>query len=221
MAGSFTWLSIVALLLFPAKEHQPEPAKSLWGKRSFTGKITYEVIYESKSPFVSVADLEELYGTRAVMYIKDDNYMMTFNGNYTGSMLYIGKENRQLVTFSEKDSSLWRDCDRYDSEHIRTYEAAKMTVVMGRRCNELLIETDWGVTRYYYDPHIYMRPNGFRHHGFNYFNLYLRRAKAPYLKYEYDGPNFKRTLIAIDMTEEDLSADIFKPNVKVAMSRGL
>ena len=76
-------------------------------------------------------------------------------------------------------------------------------------CDAYSIQTDWGLTTYYYSPELKLNPRNFSHHIFNYFNIYVKHARAPYLKYVYNGPTFKMTLVATEVKKEDLDETAF------------
>jgi hypothetical protein len=96
-----------------------------------------------------------------------------------------------------------------------------MGMVMDRRCDIFVIENPWSTTTYFYDPDIKLNPRYYRDHGFDYLNLYMRRARAPYLKCVYDGIDYKKTMVATDIEPMDLDDSIFQPGAMHLMAQEL
>lgn len=179
-------------------------------KNGFSGQIRYAILYESKNPFITVKELEQKYGTEATLYLQNNNYKIVYNGSYTKSLLYIGKESMQLVSFLEYDTLISKNSLKNNADLNRMSFRNSETIILGRKCKELSLENDCGVIRYYYDPKIKCKEFKSKCHYLNIFNSYFRYAKAPFLKLEYDGPEFKRTMIAVEIQRTTLDENIFK-----------
>lgn len=202
--------SFLALSFRPGKDG--EDLENSHASREFCGKITYTVILESKCPLLDTHKLQEMYGNTMVMYIKNGAYKMVYNGTAVKEVLYLGEQNKQFFVMDQSDSLLWRTCRKIKHADLRTYSRRMQSNVLDRNCDAFSIENDWSTTTYLFDPHMKLNPRYFRDHGFDYFNTYLRHARAPYLKCVYDGPDYKKTLIATEIEETDLSDDIFTVN---------
>lgn len=197
-------LALSAIAFVPKKERD-----GVYGQ-SFRGKITYTVLLESKCPMISTKELQEMFGHTMVMYIENGRYRMVYDGSYIKEEIYLGDENKNFVWIAQNDSILWRNCKRNDSKTLKTNYTRGFDYILDRQCDGFSIQTDWATTTYIYDPNMYLDPASFSQDGFEYFNKYLRKARAPFLKYVYDGPIFKKTYIATDVEETELDDDVFK-----------
>lgn len=202
---------VLLLLLISSTAFSPKKEKDegVYG-RGFSGKITYTVLIESKCPLISTKELQEMFGHTMVMYIQNGKYRMVYDGSYIKEEIYIGEENKNFVWITQSDSILWRNCKRNDSKTLRTFYTRGFDYILDRQCDGFSIQTDWATISYIYDPDMFLDPASFKDDGFEYFNKYLRKARAPFLKYVYDGPIFKKTLIATEVEETDLDDDTFK-----------
>lgn len=178
---------------------------------SFTGVITYDVSVESKLPFVDNETLQRMYGNTMRFFIGSQGYKLVFDGDSAIEVLYNVRENRQYILVGGRDSLLWRTADNYDSKFIATRTAEDAVIVLGRHCDSYSIETDWGAVTFFYDPTLQLDHRPYRGHGFNYFNVYLRHAKSPYLKYLYDGPSMKMLLTAREIESRQIDEMLFAP----------
>lgn len=201
---------LLLLILMGASAFAPKKERDGVYGRAFSGKITYTVLLESKCPMISTRELQEMFGNTMVMYIENGRYRMVYNGSYIKEELYLGDENKNFVWIAQNDSLLWRNCKRNDSKTVKTSYTRGFDYILDRQCDGFSITTDWASTTYIYDPDMFLDPASFSQDGFEYFNRYLRKARAPFLKYVYDGPIFKKTLIATEVEETDLDDDVFR-----------
>jgi hypothetical protein len=213
-------LASLFLLSFSRKGGEEETETKPFSK-AFCGKITYTVIVESKCPLLDTRKLQKMFGTSMTLYIKDGAYKMMYNGTAVKEVLYVGKENKQFIVMGETDSVLWRKCTKISGGGIRTYMRREQCSVMNHECDALSIENDWSTTTYLFDPKMRLNPKDFKNHGFDYLNTYIRKARAPYLKCVYDGPDYKTTMIATDVEEMELNDDIFQLGDLPVMSSGI
>ena len=205
-------LLLACMLPFLAFTCEEEPDSAMPRgprRRGFSGKITYAVIIESKCPLVDSRTLQEKYGSTMTLYIRPGDYKMVYDGTSVKEVLYRGKENKQFIYLDEADSVLWRSCRPQDRKFVRTFKRQDQCFIMDRECDAFSIETPNSTTTYLYDPRLRLSPRYFRYHGVDHFNTYLRRARAPYLKCVFDGPLYKKTLIATNIEEMELEDEIF------------
>lgn len=81
---------------------------------------------------------------------------------------------------------------------------------MGHKCQKLINRIGTVQDEYWFDPAIYVNPSNFKNHRFGYFDVYYSKAKAPYLKYLYNGTSFTLTYTAISIQEKALSSGVFR-----------
>ena len=84
--------------------------------------------------------------------------------------------------------------------------------ILGRETNLIeIVYEDSSISRYWYDPCLYLDPAPFKDLGFAYLNKYWSHAKAPYLKHERITPASKVTYIATDIEEKTIASQMFMP----------
>ncbi len=193
----FGWLMIIAA------------AQAQGNKQDFEGIITYRLIIEAKNPMLNTRNLQAMFGDTMRLYLKENNYKMAFTGTYAREILYTGDENKHYITLGPIDSLVWRYCNEHASSAIYTSSTENAGYIMDYKCNSYAIQTDWGLTTYYYSPQLKLDPKKYKQHIFNYFNVYVQYAQAPYLKYVYSGPSFKLTLVAVDIQKQQIERTAF------------
>lgn len=177
----------------------------------FEGVITYRLLIEAKNPTLSTRNLQAMFGDTMKLFLKDNNYKMVFSGSYAREILYAGKENKHFISLGPVDSLMWRYCNENASSVIYVQSAENTDLVLDYACNSYFIQTDWGFTTYYFSPQLKLNPKQYNQHVFNNFNVYVKHARAPYLKYVYTGPSFKLTLVAVNIEQQALDLAVFDP----------
>ncbi|MGZ5303347.1 MAG: hypothetical protein ACXWDO_04495 [Bacteroidia bacterium] len=165
---------------------------------------------EAINPMLSTHQLQGMFGDTMKLYLKDNNYKMVFTGSYAREILYAGNENKHYISLGPADSLMWRSCNENASSVVYVKALENADYVLDYECNSYTIQTDWGITTYYYSPLLKLDPKKYNQHVFNNFNVYVKHARAPYLKYVYTGPSFKLTLIAVNIETENLENTDFE-----------
>jgi hypothetical protein len=177
----------------------------------FSGKITYQDAYISKSPNVSSDNLEKLIGTKRELYIQDANYESIYWGETKSTMLYRGDENKLYRFNNGADTIFWIDASRDTLFNHAEYKLSNSDeTVLGLVCKKLTIRSKLGVTTYYFNSVYSIDPLRFRQHHFDGWDLYTAYAKSVPLKIVFEGELASSVSTAVKIEPAKLDSIIFK-----------
>ena len=179
-------------------------------KLSFEGRISYLVTVESRHEKIPEKLLVESYGTRTTIYYKRGNTRMEWHGGRAEWEIYLAAENRHYLKIGDQPALQVSDGSEEDRELLDFRDEASNEVVLGHSTREVSVEyTDGTVSKYWYDPEIYMDPAPFRNLKFAHLNRYWQTAQAPYLKHERTTELSRVVYTATAISSEPIADDLF------------
>lgn len=201
--------SITLLLLifvFSNSSCQKKPENN---KEEFEGKITYEISVVSKTNAISTQDLQKLYGTRMTKYFKEGNFKMSYNGEGIKTIYFIKHENKEFDYKNGIDTLFVTPYNDENRKLINSKFDNSEKIILNRKCKLLIHELENTKNYYWYAPSLYINPENYKDSKFSFTDIYFKQAKAPWLKYKYDGENIVINYTAIKISEEKLDDNIF------------
>ena len=185
---------------------QKKPANNT---KEFEGKITYEISVVSKTNAISTQNLQKLYGTKMTKYFKKGNFKMSYNGEDIKTIYFIKDENKEYDYRNGIDTLFVTSYSDENRKLINsTFDKSEKTI-LNRKCKLLIHELENTKNYYWYDSSLYIDPENYKDSKFSFTDIYFRQAKAPWLKYKYDGKNITINYTAIQISEEKLDDNIF------------
>lgn len=134
--------------------------------QSFEGKIVYQNTYKSKMPSVNDDQFKTMMGDRQEFYAKGPNYKSVMNGTMMKWQLYLAKDNRLYNKMAMQDALLYNEGSVYN-DSIISYEINKgVTEILGYSCDELILTTQQGTQKFYYNPVTKIDAELFKAHKF-------------------------------------------------------
>lgn len=178
----------------------------------FSGKVSYVESYVSNDPNLSVADVENLLGTKRDFYIQGQFYKSVSFGNTNRTLLYRGDENRIYRFEGEGDTVYWKQAVAIDSlsNTIDISVEASDEIVLGLKCRKIKFISRSVVTTYYFNKRYGIDPEAFRNHKLESWDLYTRVARAVPLKIVLQTPKLTVSSTAVKIEGLDLADSVFE-----------
>ncbi len=180
-------------------------------KAQFSGRITYEDSYRSKTPRISGSDFEKFAGTKREFYIQGPFYKTVHNGELKSVMLYRGDENKIYRYNEVPDTIIWMDASRDTLSRISEPTVENSSeVILGLKCKKITVKSKLGTTTYFFSNTYSINPNDFKNHHLEYWDFYTSTAKSVPLKIIFEGEEIGFTSTAVKVESMKLETSVFK-----------
>lgn len=176
--------------------------------QSFEGKIAYTNSYKSKKWAMSDEKLNTLMGTKQEFYVKGGDYKSITNGTFQWTH-YINKENKIYVKILDNETIYWNDALKQDDKILKIEVNKNVIEILGYTCDEVIITTDSGTLKYYFNSVAAVDSKLFVNHKFGDWFDYLNVANAWPLKIVIDNDKFSLVSIATEIKEMKLDSKAF------------
>ena len=188
--------------------------------QQFEGKITYQNTYKSKIPNLTDKQFSAMLGTRQEYFIKGGNYKSLTNGTVAKWQLYINADNRIYNKSSNSRTISWDDASTDDDPVISTELKKDAMLLLGRKCDELILKCRNGTEIYYFDPNLGVDMTLYKNHKYGNWYEYLKHAHALPLKMIFNKKSFSMESVATQVQEMKLDDKEFQlpQNVKIEKS---
>ncbi len=195
---------------------------SLSYAQDFEGVVHYKKSYTAKSTSVSINNLETVFGTQSVVYIKNGFYKTIDDVDVMGMQLFRYTENRLYFFNKGKDTLFYRSTLDNRLKEKFTYTLKKKTdTILGIVCDQLEIKVSPNITFVYYFSSKYsLDPSFYKNFTFINKNEILNRMKAVYLRFRVITSEYIYTSEAVDIEKRKLSQSIFDiPKYKILIEK--
>lgn len=176
--------------------------------QTFEGKIAYSNVYKSKKWAMSDEKLNTMMGTRQEFYVKGGDYKSITNGTFQWTH-YINKENKIYVKILDNETIYWNDANKQDDKILKIEVNKNVIEILGYKCDEVIITTDSGTLKYYFNSIAAVDSKLFVNHKFGDWYDYLNAANAWPLKIVIDNDKFSLVSIATEIKEMKLDSKAF------------
>ena len=187
--------------------------------QSFEGIVSYDVLVKSKGEDTPNQMMSNMMGTKWTYYYKGQNYRTTTNGVLVKEQIYDPLKQKLFTLMSNE--WLWNDVTVLSNPVLSWQITENAMEVFGLPCNELYMETQSGIHRYYYNATYTLPKSGFENHHYGNWSDFISKTGALPLKSitESNGFIFEVTVTEIDTTTALSDSIFFLPqNVKVRKS---
>lgn len=182
--------------------------ENLDNEGSFEGKITFEIIMQTKGEKKKYQSLKEVFGDTVIYTFSKGRYAMEYVDGKVEYLKYL-RDNNQYRKMKWLDTLHFLDAGIENSTLYSVLKEKSDFKVMGRKLEMVSIITDAYKKYYYYDPNMHMNPEYFKKHTYGYENKYYEKAKAPYLYAEIEYDDLKIILKAISIDEKKIDDKFF------------
>lgn len=151
-------------------------------RKSFEGTIHFTQSIKASSP--AIADsLRTNFGDTITAYIKEGNYHQRYkNAASITDIYYSSKDNNWYIKKNNIDTLFFVSCaNKFGEKLIGISKQKTETPILNYKCNQLIVKTSSGEFTYYYCPELYINPNYFARHKFQFYDLYATESKSVYL----------------------------------------
>ncbi|MBS7564283.1 hypothetical protein KHS38_07685 [Mucilaginibacter sp. Bleaf8] len=163
--------------------------------QSFEGKIIYHNTYKSKSPNINDKQYTDMLGDTQKYSIKGGNYKSEVNGRMILWQLYNAHDGRIYSKMSITPTVLFNDESSNKDEVLSSEIHKNAAIILGYKCDELLLQCKSGVQKYYYSSKLPVDSKLYANHKFGNWNVVMAKINAVPLKMEID--NNQLTLISV------------------------
>lgn len=215
----------VDLFNFKAKERQEEMKKLYLfilitvftgyavsaQNNDFEGIITYKLEYGANTDPAKAAQLKYMFGDSVRLYIKGNNYKQHYvNSKWLQEATYLGATNKFYMVFQKFDTVYSVDCSRADDKYeIRAYPYEQQAV-LNHNCGQLVLMGERSLRTFYYALDMQLARPDFSAHKIGGFDLYMSKAKAPYLYQRIQNESGIQELKAVNISREELPDKVFE-----------
>ena len=176
--------------------------------QSFEGKIVYSNSYKSKTPNVTDEQFTSMLGSTMDYYIKDGDYKAIVS-LLVQWQIYVNNDNKLYTKMANSDTLIWNDGATNPFEVVKSELKKGVTVILGYKCDELILTGKTGVQKYYFNTKFSVDPKLFVNHKFaNWFDLVSKSKSLP-LKSITDVDQFSIESIATEIVPMKLEKTFF------------
>lgn len=178
--------------------------------QNFEGRVVYSIKYKSKLPGLTDAQLTSLIGDKQEYFIKNGKYKSIMNGETIVMQLYDDVENRIYNKIPKSDTLYWFSAS-VNSDDVLRYELISAdTILLGKKCDILVLYTTSGVTKYYYNSEYAIDRNSFTNHKYGNWAYYVGKSGSIPLKTVIDSKQFFMESVAVEISSLELNESFFE-----------
>jgi len=181
--------------------------------KSFEGKIIYDFTMKDKSGEMTEEMMKMMFGSEQVYTQKGSKYKNEFSGQMAMKQYYLGGDS-MFMQMLGVEGLMWNDVRENTDELISVDITENAAEVMGINCDLLTIKSNEGTAQYYFSKDYPMNSESYKNHKYDFWNLYVEKAKAIPLKAIADSEEFYIEATATEikpMKIEDNEFDL--PNI--------
>ncbi len=167
----------------PAKERDSN------SNDSFEGKVYYDFMMKDKSGEMPEEAMKMMFGDEQVYTQKDNKYKNEFGGQMNMKQYYLGGDS-MFVEMLGIEGLMWNDARENTNELISIDITENAAKVMGINCDLLTIKSKEGTDQYFYSKDYPMNPKDYKNHKYEFWDIYVEKAKAVPLKVIADSDEF-------------------------------
>ena len=178
--------------------------------QSFEGKIVYSNSYKSKTTNVTDEQFTSMLGSTMDYYIKDGGYKAIVNGSLIQWQIYVNKDNKLYTKMANSDTLIWNDGATNPFEVVKSEINKGVTVILGYKCDELILTCKTGIQKYYFNTKFSVDPKLFVNHKFGNWFDFVAKSKSLPLKSIIEVDQFSIESIAIEIVPMNLEKTFFE-----------
>ena len=194
-------LTIFAITVFPAK-----------AKNSFNGFIEYKIDVRTLNEALTDERLRQMYGTAETVYYGNGSYKIDSKGGDGEWEIYRSDDNKQYLKMRGNPKIQTFDATDEDRVLKRLSSENSDCEILGRKTKLIeIFYVDGSISKYWYDPKIYIDAEPYKNLKFAFLNKYWELAQAPYLKHERVTNNSVITYTATNIRETQVPQEMLEP----------
>lgn len=183
--------------------------------KDFVGRILYKNTFFTPDGVNRTKEIAVALGAEQDYYISGANYKSICNGMRLTMQLYNGKTNKYYIVLPDKTATVFDGSTVSDSVLSVTHGKTD-TLILGRKCKSVVINTVQSMTTYYYDPSVKVNKDDYKKHEFGNWNRFLQESNGALpIKYivvnqmfTWDAEATKIESLTLSDKDFELGADI-------------
>lgn len=184
--------------------------------QDFEGVVVYEIQYLSTDDATHVDDWAARYGTRAELFFKEGNSLLTYNGTQTKAHLYRRDIHRRFMLIASADSLIETDLSKPNFEWVDHRILDEQATILGRASSILETNVRLGNSpattfTYFYHPALTTSPHWFTDIAYNNEDAVYAITKAIPLKMIFEYPTYRIIWTAQEVQRQRLEDHLFDP----------
>ena len=181
----------------------------------FEGKVIYRTQVTSKIPGLSDSALGVLVGNEETYFIKSGFYQSITNGEGFSMQQYDHRTNRLYFKKPDVDTLYWLDAGKSQDKVISYETREDAEVILGKRCDALVVQTAAGSTIFYYSQRYRVDAATFSRHTYGGWAFYVTQTGCLPLKTVIDNDRFHLESVATEVLELELKDGFFDISPKL------
>ncbi len=167
--------------------------------QSFEGEIIYHNSYTTKLTSITDNEWDNNMGTMEEYLIRDSSYRLTTNGRLFEWQLYNNRDNKIYTKMANSEYIYWNDAGKDEDSVIKVELNKSDTVVLGYKCDELILTCVTGVQKFYFNSKLGINAKHFARHKFGNWYQYLEITNALPLETIIDNEQFTMVSVAVEI----------------------
>ena len=183
-------------------------ATTLLGQ-NFEGKITFKNTFKSKTQNITDEQFTAMMGDTHEYFIKGGDYKTITNGSLLQWQQYINADNKLYNKMANSETMLWNDGSVNMDEVMKAEINKGVTVVMGYKCDEIILTCKSGIQKYYYNSQLGVNVSLFEKHKYGNWFEFISRSKSLPLKMIIENAQLSYEAVAIEVKPMQLEKTMF------------
>lgn len=184
--------------------------------QDFEGVVVYGIHYLSIDDATSMDDWAARYGTRAELFFKEGNSLLTYNGTHTKAHLYRRDIHRRFMRIASADSLLETDLSKPNFEWVDHRIRDEQETILGHASSILETNVRLGNTpattfTYFYHPALTISSHWFTDIAYNNEDAVYAITRSIPLKMVFEYPTYRITWTAQEIKKQKLEDHLFDP----------
>jgi hypothetical protein len=183
-------------------------ATTLLGQ-NFEGKITFKNTFKSKTQNITDEQFTAMMGDTHEYFIKGGDYKTITNGSFLQWQQYINADNKLYNKMANSETILWNDGSVNMDEVMKAEINKGVTVVMGYKCDEIILTCKSGIQKYYYNSQLGVNVSLYEKHKYGNWFEFISRSKSLPLKMIIENAQLSYEAVAIEVKPMQLEKTMF------------
>ena len=189
---------------------------SSFSQEYFEGILKFKIQIKDKTGQMSEDQAKQFIGTEQTYFLKGNQYKSIYNGLLEMTGYHNGKDT--LFMKMKGSNDLTYSLTSIEEEKVVSYEFKETNLVLlGYKCELLVVRTDKGFHKYYFNRKIKLNPEDYKNHKAGLWHFFLEKTGgAISLKTSADLFDSNNSIEVISIERKTLDNSTFKkPNLPI------
>ena len=174
----------------------------------FEGQITYALSIVDKSGEMTEDETKMFMGDKQIYTMKENKYRSEMNGVLNMTQIYLGQDTIYSQMLGA-EAVYWIDATSNTDRMIDYKIERSVETIAGVDCDLLIINSEEGTTKYYFNNEYYSNAKNFKHHKYGFWNFCMEKTNAIPLKTTIESKDMFIEATATNINEAKVSDEAF------------